>query len=131
VSVVRRLRRRAAALARELTALVLAYRDPRTPFAARAVTLLVLAYAFSPLDLIPDVIPVLGLLDDLILVPLGIALVLRLLPPEVLRDARAAARTRPLTGAGRRLGRWGALAVAAAWLGVLAWLAWLLLHRIV
>jgi uncharacterized membrane protein YkvA (DUF1232 family) len=130
VSVVRRLRRRAAALAQELAAIVLAYRDPRTPFAARAVTVLVLAYAFSPLDLIPDFIPVLGLLDDLILVPLGIALILRLLPAEVLRDARAAARSHPLAGAGRRLGRWGAFAVAAAWLGVLAWIGWLLLHRV-
>ena len=88
-----------------------------------------LAYAFSPIDLIPDPIPVLGLLDDLVLVPLGIALMLRLLPPEVLRDARAAARTQPLAGASRRLGRWGALAVAAVWLGVLAWLALTLLPR--
>lgn len=129
MSAVRRLRRRAAALARELTALVLAHRDPRTPFAARAVTLLVLAYAFSPLDLIPDPIPVLGLLDDLILVPLGIALVLRMLPAEVLRDARAAARTHPLAGTARRLGRRGAIAVAAVWLGFLAWIAWFVLRR--
>ena len=129
MSAVERLRRRAAALARELTALAIAYRDPRTPFAARAAILVMLAYAFSPIDLIPDPIPVLGLLDDVVLVPLGIALILRLLPKDILRDARAAARTLPLDDASRRLGRWGALAVAAVWLGVLAWLALTLLPR--
>lgn len=128
MSAVERLRRRAAALARELTALTIAYRDPRTPFAARAAILVVLAYALSPIDLIPDAIPILGLLDDLVLVPLGIALILRLLPKEILHDARAAARAHPLEGTGRRLGRWGALAVAALWLAVLAWIALTLLR---
>ena len=128
MSAVQRLRRRATALFRELTALAIAYRDPRTPFAARAATVMVLAYALSPIDLIPDPIPVLGLLDDMVLVPLGIALVLRLLPAEILRDARAAARGRPLDETSRRLGRCGALAVAAIWLGVLTWIALKLLH---
>ena len=75
---------------RETYALALAYRDPRTPWYARAVAAIVVAYAFSPLDLIPDVIPVLGYLDDLILVPLGILLAVRLIPaPRPRRRARA------------------------------------------
>lgn len=68
-----------------------AARDPRTPWALRLLALLVAAYALSPIDLIPDFIPVLGYLDDVVLVPLGLLLVLRLLPPAVLADARASA----------------------------------------
>jgi uncharacterized membrane protein YkvA (DUF1232 family) len=72
-------------------ALYLAYRDPRTPWPARITAILVVGYAFSPIDLIPDVIPVLGMLDDLVLVPLGIALAVRLMPGVVWDDARHAA----------------------------------------
>jgi uncharacterized membrane protein YkvA (DUF1232 family) len=129
VSVAERLRRWAATLAHEITTLTIAYRDPRTPFAARAAIAVVLAYALSPLDLIPDPIPVLGQLDDLVLVPLGIALVLRLLPPEVLRDAREAAHARPPGRALRRLALLGMLAVAALWLGLLVLLLRSALHR--
>ena len=68
-----------------------AARDPRTPFFVRALAVLVAAYALSPIDLIPDFIPVIGYLDDLLLVPLGLALVVRLTPPEVLESARAQA----------------------------------------
>ncbi len=82
------LKKRARQLKRELVALALAYRDPRTPWYARLVAAAVLAYALSPIDLIPDFIPVLGYLDDLILVPAGIALALRLIPPQVMADAR-------------------------------------------
>ena len=64
-------------------------RDPRTPFFVRALAVLVAAYALSPIDLIPDFIPVIGYLDDLLLVPLGLVLVVRLTPPEVLDSARA------------------------------------------
>ena len=66
-------------------------RDPRTPFIVRALAVLVAAYALSPIDLIPDFIPVIGYMDDLILVPLGLALVVRLTPSEVLEPARAKA----------------------------------------
>jgi len=111
-------KRRARALDTELHALVLAYRDPRTPWAARLWTLLVLAYAFSPIDLIPDPIPVLGYLDDLVLVPLGIALALRLIPPPVMVDARARAQAAPFRGPAR----W-----VAAGLIALLWLALLVL----
>ncbi|MBN2304992.1 MAG: DUF1232 domain-containing protein [Anaerolineae bacterium] len=80
---------RARQLKTNLHALALAYRDPRTPRIARLWVALVVGYAFSPLDLIPDPIPVLGYLDDLILLPVGIWLALRLIPPDVLADCRA------------------------------------------
>ena len=69
-----------------------AARDPRTPILVRALAAFVAAYALSPIDLIPDFIPVIGYLDDLLLVPLGLALVIRLTPPEVLVSARARAQ---------------------------------------
>ena len=79
---------------RDVFALYLAYRDPRTPWYARVVAFCVVAYAFSPIDLIPDPIPVLGYLDDLILVPLGIVLAVRLVPTDVMAECRLAATTR-------------------------------------
>jgi uncharacterized membrane protein YkvA (DUF1232 family) len=85
------LRRQARALKRETTALFLASHDLRTPWYARIVVACVVAYALSPIDLIPDFVPVLGYLDDLILVPLGIALALRLIPAEVMAESRARA----------------------------------------
>ena len=85
------LRAKARSLQRETLALYHAGRDPRTPLAARLITILVVAYALSPIDLIPDFIPVLGLLDELILIPLGIALALRLIPAEAMAEARARA----------------------------------------
>ncbi len=90
-SIVQRLKLWAGLLRVELVAVARAARDPRTPWAARLLAVLVVAYAASPIDLIPDFIPVLGLLDDLILIPLALALVLRLIPPEVIAEHRAAA----------------------------------------
>jgi len=72
--------------------LYLAARDPRTPWIARLLVAGIIAYALSPIDLIPDFVPVLGYLDDLILIPLGIALAIRLIPDEVLRECRSRAR---------------------------------------
>ena len=83
-----RLRATAKQLKRNITALYFAFRDPRTPWYAKAVIACVVAYALSPIDLIPDFIPVLGYLDDLLLLPLGIYLALKLMPVEVLMDAR-------------------------------------------
>ena len=98
----------------ELTALGLALRDPRTPWHAKVLALCVVGYAMSPLDLIPDPIPVLGMLDDLILLPLGIALVHRLIPAAILMDARAR------VAAGERIvppgGRLGTGIIVAIWL---------------
>lgn len=82
------LRRKARVLRFDGRALAIAARDPRTPRAARALAVAVTAYALSPIDLVPDFIPVIGLIDDLLIVPAGIALCLRMIPPEVLREAR-------------------------------------------
>ena len=84
-------RERARALKREMIAIYFAARDPRTPWYAKALVALVVGYALSPVDLIPDFIPVLGQLDDLILVPLGIWLAIRLIPEEVIQESRARA----------------------------------------
>lgn len=96
-----------------------AARDPRTPMGVRLLALLVAAYALSPIDLIPDFIPVLGYLDDLLIVPLGIALVVRLTPPEVIVAARekaahAAARPVSYTAAAVIVVLWTVLAVVLA-----------------
>jgi uncharacterized membrane protein YkvA (DUF1232 family) len=118
---VNRWRDRARALKRELNALALASRDPRTPWYAKALAIGVVAYAFSPIDLIPDPIPVLGYLDDLILLPLGIALVLRLIPDEVMAESRAKAAAnspnkRSWIAAGLIVCVWVALFVLTGWL---------------
>src|SRR6185312_7259458 len=86
-----RLRQHARAFKREVYAVYLAARDPRTPWYARVMAAAVVTYALSPFDLIPDFIPVLGYLDDLILVPAGIALVLHFIPPEVMTECRVRA----------------------------------------
>ena len=118
-----RLKRWARALKRDVVALWLAARDPRTPLAAKLVAGAVAAYALSPIDLIPDFIPVLGLLDDVLLVPAGIWLAVRLIPADLLAELRAAAHSRDkprsLAGALAVLMLWLAAAGTAAWL----WLA--------
>ena len=81
-------KQRARGLKVETYAIWLAYKDPRVPWYARVFAACVVGYAFSPIDLIPDPIPVLGYLDDLILVPLGIALALKMIPPEVMAECR-------------------------------------------
>ena len=117
------LRAWARALKRDAAALTIAARDPRVPWPAKAMAGAVAAYALSPIDLIPDFIPVIGLLDDLILVPLGLWLALRMVPPALLAEFRASAESMP-----RPVSRWGAGAIVASWmifagLGVY-WLAW-------
>lgn len=108
-----RLRLWARGVKRDLTVLWLAARDPRAPRRAKALALLALAYALSPVDLIPDVIPVLGQVDDLILVPLLVWAALRSLPPGLLADLRAQAAGR--TGAPLPASRAGAVAVVLIW----------------
>ena len=85
------LRQWARHMKRDVAVLWFAARDPSTPWSVRCLALFITAYALSPIDLIPDFIPVLGYLDDIIIVPLGIWLIVRLLPPMVLDDARARA----------------------------------------
>jgi uncharacterized membrane protein YkvA (DUF1232 family) len=113
-----------ARLATHLLALWKLLRHPETPRLAKLVALLVLAYALSPIDLIPDFIPVLGLLDDVILLPLGIALAVKLTPRHLwlARVAEAEVGQEKLP---RLL--WGALIVVAVWLALVSLLAWWLL----
>ena len=116
---------RARHLKRLTWALLFAYRDPRTPVLARVVAAVVVAYAFSPIDLIPDIIPVLGYLDDLILIPLGVALAIRLIPAPVWTDAQAQAADAVRTN---RPVNWVAAAIIVLlWVGLavgVGWLVW-------
>ena len=111
-----RLKRWAGRLKVETYALYLAYRDPRVPWYARAFAALVVGYAFSPIDLIPDPIPVIGYLDDLILVPLGIALAIRMIPAEVLAECREKAKELSK----KPVNRVAAVVVVAVWLALAA-----------
>lgn len=109
----------ARALKRDVVALWLAARDPRVPVAAKMLAGFVAAYALSPIDLIPDFIPVLGYLDDLIIVPLGIWLALRLIAPDLMAEFRATATDRA-----RPISYWAAGAVLVLWLVMTALLVW-------
>lgn len=118
-----RLKRWARGLEQNIYALYIAARHPQVPRAAKIVASAVLAYALSPVDLIPDFIPVLGLLDDLILVPLGIALVIHLVPKKVWEACRAEVRITILNhlppnrvAAGVIIGLWLAALLIAVWL---------------
>ena len=108
-----RLQARARALKTETYAIYLAARDSRTPWFAKGLVFLVVAYALSPIDLIPDFIPVLGYLDDLLIVPAGIALALSLIPPQVMAEARAQARN---AAPGTRLGLVGTIIIVLIWI---------------
>jgi len=121
-------KQRARQLQRETYALFLAYRDPRVSWAARIWAACVVAYALSPIDLIPDFIPVLGYLDDLVLIPLGIALALRMIPPEVMADSRAKAQE--ATGQGGRQGRVAAVVIVIVWLLAIGLTAFLLVRAL-
>jgi uncharacterized membrane protein YkvA (DUF1232 family) len=115
----------ARALKRDVVALWIAGRDPRVPWYAKAVAAAVAAYALSPIDLIPDFIPVLGYLDDLIVVPLGIMLAVRLIPPELMAEFRAEAQRREALPRSRA----AAAAIIALWMVGAAFLVWLLWPR--
>lgn len=119
---------RARQLKAETYALYLACRDPRVPWVAKALAAVVVGYAFSPIDLIPDFIPVLGYLDDLVLIPLGIALALRMIPSEVMAECRTRASAE-LTG-GRPFSRVAVVVIVALWLGLAA-LAAALIVRVI
>ncbi len=112
---------RLRALKREALTVWCVARHPRLPWWVRGLALAVAAYAFSPIDLIPDFIPVLGLLDDLLLVPLGVWAVLKLAPPDVVAEARAQASAL----ADKPVSRMAAVVIALVWLAMLAALgAW-------
>ena len=119
------LKTRARELKRETYVLYLAVRDPRTPWYARAIAAAVVAYALSPIDLTPDFFPVIGYLDDLIVVPLGIALALKLVPANVMADCR----TQALAAERLPMSRTGAAVIIALWLAA-AVLAFLVLRNL-
>src|SRR6185437_14547777 len=123
------LKQRARRLKAELHALVLAYRDPRVPWYARAFAAGVVAYAISPIDLIPDFIPIIGYLDDLILVPLGIVLSLRMIPPEVLAECRE--RAKELSREGRPTNWIAAAIIIGIWLLLVAFSVFLVLRIVI
>ncbi len=121
-----RLKKWAQNVKRDIFALYLASRDPRVPWYAKAMAALVAAYAFSPIDIIPDFIPVLGYLDDLILLPLGIVIVIRLIPEDVMADLRRQAEEKMLT---RPRSAVGAVIVVLLWVVVAVFLVWILFKR--
>jgi len=114
-----RLKEWARRIKRDAVAVYFAARDPRTPWMARVLAVAVAAYALSPIDLIPDFIPVLGYLDDVLIVPLGLWLVIRFIPPDVLKASREKAaallaRPRSYVAAAWIVGIWVACIVALA-----------------
>jgi uncharacterized membrane protein YkvA (DUF1232 family) len=118
-----RMRGWARSIKADVVALSLAVRHPQVPWYAKLVAALVAAYALSPIDLIPDFIPVLGYLDDIVLVPLGILLAVRLIPSPLMRELRARAQAI----AERPVSRGGALFIVALWIaaaGLLLWIFW-------
>jgi uncharacterized membrane protein YkvA (DUF1232 family) len=118
-----RLKSWARSIKRDVVAIWLAARDPRVPWYAKALAVVVAAYALSPVDLIPDFVPVLGYLDDLLLVPLGILLVIRLIPAELMAEFRREAEQH----AERPTSRIAAAAIVAIWLivaGLILWWSW-------
>jgi uncharacterized membrane protein YkvA (DUF1232 family) len=110
----------AKGIKRDVVALYFAARDPRVPWYAKAVAAAVAAYALSPIDLIPDFIPILGHLDELVVLPLGIMLALRLIPPELMAEHRATA----IAAEGRPTSRVAAAVIIATWIAVVGFLIW-------
>ena len=111
----------ARSIKRDVLAVYFAARDPRTPWYAKVLALCVAGYALSPIDLIPDFIPVLGYLDDVIVVPLGILAVVRLIPRDVMDESRLAAATfqdRPMS-------KTAAVVIVCVWAASIALSAWL------
>ena len=118
----------ASAIKRDVHALYLASRDPRVPWYAKAIAVVVAGYALSPIDLIPDFIPVLGYLDDVIIVPLGILLVVRLIPAEIMAEHRALAAS----AQDRPVSRTAAAVIVLIWalcIGAIGWLAYVYFGR--
>ena len=97
----------------EIYAIYLAYKDPRVPWYARIFAACVVGYAFSPIDLIPDPIPILGYLDDLILIPLGVMLTLKMIPKEVMTECRE--RSKEIMRQGKPVNRIAAIVIIAVW----------------
>ena len=106
---------------RDVHALYLASKDPRVPWYAKALAVVIAGYALSPIDLIPDFIPVVGYVDDVVLIPMGIWLVIRLIPPDIMaehRELAAARKERPVS-------RSAAFVIVLLWIGSIALCGWL------
>ena len=106
-------KQRAKELKVEIYAIYLAYKDPRVPLYARIFAACVVGYAFSPIDLIPDPIPLVGYLDDLVLIPLGVTLALRMIPPAVLAECRA--KSQEVMKQGKPVNRAAAVVIITIW----------------
>lgn len=115
-----KLKQKARQIKLHLFVLWLAYKDPRVPWYAKWFAALVLAYAFSPIDLIPDFIPVLGYVDDLILVPLGIVLALKMIPEPVLEECKEKAEE--IRRHGKPKNWWTGALFLCVWALVLLWI---------
>jgi len=124
MALIDRLKQTAHRLKTEIAVLRLVYGDPRTPWYAKAVIFLVIAQSLSPIDLIPDFIPVLGYLDDVILIPLGIALAIRLVPKDIFLDAREKVASQPASA--EISGWWYAGLVIIFWIMLIIGLACLI-----
>jgi uncharacterized membrane protein YkvA (DUF1232 family) len=118
MSLLTKFKQRARKLKADTYALYLAARHPQTPWYAKLFVAFVVAYAFSPIDLIPDFVPVLGYLDDLILLPMGIALAIRLIPPPVLTDCRA--RAQEQFAGGKPVSRIAGAVIIVLWVAIAA-----------
>jgi uncharacterized membrane protein YkvA (DUF1232 family) len=116
------IRARARALKIELIALALAARHPQTPWYAKLVVAGCVAYALTPVDFVPDAIPVVGMIDDLIFIPLAVALAVRFIPPPVLADCRA--RSQDIEARAPKLGRAAWALIGAAWISAVLLLAY-------
>ena len=122
-AMIERTRQWARLVKRDVHAIYLAARDPRVPWYAKALAFCVAGYALSPIDLIPDFVPVLGYMDDVIIVPLGILIVVKLIPPEIMAEHRALATA----AQARRVGPTAGIVIAVIWaasIGLAGWLCY-------
>tara|TARA_R110002095_G_scaffold56949_1_gene48748 strand:- start:2584 stop:2964 length:381 start_codon:yes stop_codon:yes gene_type:complete len=122
----KRLKAWARTIKTDVISLYIAVRDKRTPLLAKAIAIGVVSYALSPIDLIPDFIPVIGYLDDLLIVPLGIVLAVRLIPPELMSEFRTLAKQHERLPANRT----AAVAVIGLWVVGVTVFGWWLFYRI-
>ena len=123
----RKLKDWARVIKRDVHAIYLAARDPRVPWYAKALALCVAGYALSPIDLIPDFVPVIGYLDDLVTVPLGILAVVKLIPPDIMAEHRATAAI----ASERPISRVAAVVIVLLWIGSMALVGWLIYRHFV
>ena len=122
-------KQKAAQLKKQTLALYFAWRDPRTPWYAKGWMIAVVAYAFSPIDLIPDFIPVLGYLDDAIILPIGIFIAIRLIPEEVMAESRVKAQAWFDSNKGKPKNLVAAVLIILLWIGILFFIFYLILGR--